>query len=181
MDGTQGTQLDLHAAIRALWRRRWVFLGVFVSIPVAVLVISLLVPKTYEAYSLIRTQSTTLEVPGLTSDTLTAVGEEALLVDTEKIREAAAEELGESSSQADSLSIQADPVTTSDDVETDLLTADRAGRDRESRRRGRQRIRDRRGQGAHRRAGGRDRPHDRRAARAVRPGAAPPQRPPGWI
>jgi len=121
MDGTQGTELDFRAAIHALWRRRWVFLGVFVSIPVAVLVISLLVSKTYEASSLIRTQGTTLEVPGLTSETLTAIGEEALLVDTEKVREAAAEELGGSSSQAGSLSIEADPVTTSGGQETDLL------------------------------------------------------------
>jgi polysaccharide biosynthesis transport protein len=121
MDGTQGTQLDLRAALRALWRRRWVFLGVLVSIPVAVLVISLLVPKTYEAESLIRTQGSTLEAPGLTDDTLTAIGEEALLVNTEKIREAAAEELGGSSSQASSLSIRAAPVTTSGGQDTDLL------------------------------------------------------------
>ena len=77
----------------------------------------MLVPKTYEASSLIRTQDTTLTVPGLSS--LNPIGEEALLVDTEKIAKAAAEELGQPSSQIEG--IQAEPITTSDGVETGLL------------------------------------------------------------
>ena len=123
MERSPGAQPDLRSAINVLWRRKWLFLAVFVSIPVAVYVISSLVPKTYTTYSLIATHTSSTEVPGLSSGTLESVGSEALLVETTTLTKAAAEEMGLPESQAGSLSgsIRADPVTTSTGAETDLI------------------------------------------------------------
>ena len=54
MERNVRAQPDLRSLLAALWRRKWLFLGIFVSIPVAVYLISTLVPKTYEASALIR-------------------------------------------------------------------------------------------------------------------------------
>jgi polysaccharide biosynthesis transport protein len=135
MEGSSGTQLDPRSLFQALWRRKWLFLAIFLSIPAAVYLISTQVPKTYEASALIRTQTSNLEVPGVASPSLSSTGSEALLVDTQKVAKAAAREMEWPPSRAGSLagSVQADPVTTSSGGETDLLqitaqadTADRA-------------------------------------------------------
>jgi succinoglycan biosynthesis transport protein ExoP len=118
MEGSPGGQLDPRSLIQALWRRKWLFLGIFVSIPVAVYLISIQVPKTYEASALIRTQTTAFEVPGVASGSFSSIGSESLLVDTQRVAEAAAKELGRSSLGG---SVQAEPITTSAGAETDLM------------------------------------------------------------
>jgi polysaccharide biosynthesis transport protein len=119
MEGSPGGQLDPRSLIQALWRRKWLFLGIFVSIPVAVYLISIQVTKTYEASALIRTQTTAFEVPGVASDTFSSTGSESLLVDTRRVAETAARELGRSGSLGGS--VQAEPVTTAAGGETDLM------------------------------------------------------------
>ncbi len=168
MERSAGAQPDLRSAINVLWRRKWLFLAVFVSIPVAVYVISSLVPKTYETYSLIATHTSSTEVPGLSSGTLESVGSEALLVETTTLTKAAAKEMGLPESQAGSLSgsIRADPVTTSTGAETDLHPAHGPCGLGQSRRSDCQRVRGRHRQGADRRQSEADRPRQASAAGA---------------
>ena len=49
-------QGDLRSHIRALWRRKWLFLAIVISIPAAVYAISSLVTKTYEASATVKIQ-----------------------------------------------------------------------------------------------------------------------------
>lgn len=123
MEGGPGPQLDPRSLIQALWRSKWLFLGIFVSIPVAVYLISTQVTKTYEASALIRAQTTTLEVPGVATGSFSSIGSESLLVDTERVANAAAKELEGPEARAGSLagSVRAEPVTTAAGGETDLL------------------------------------------------------------
>ena len=118
MERTPGAQPDLRSALEALWRRRWLFFGIFLTIPIAVYLVSTLLPKTYEAYALIRTQTTTLQIPGLATSSLNPIGSEALLVDTSRITKAAAEEFEMPGALG---SMRADPVTTSSGADTDLI------------------------------------------------------------
>ncbi|MGH2950836.1 MAG: polysaccharide biosynthesis tyrosine autokinase [Solirubrobacterales bacterium] len=115
-------QPDLRSLIQALWRRRWLFLGIVVSIPVAVYLISNLVPKTFEASSLVRLRAVSTDVAALTTPSATTVDTEALLIDTEKVAQEAAEELrGKESAGSVSESIETAPLTNAAGGTTDLL------------------------------------------------------------
>jgi succinoglycan biosynthesis transport protein ExoP len=127
MDSTQagnvGPQADIRSVLDALWRRKWLFLSIFITIPAVVYVISSTATKTYEAFALIQTNTTTLNVAGLPSSSLSSIGSEALLIDTNRIGRAAAKNLGEPPSQGVALTkaVRGDPVTTSTGGETDLI------------------------------------------------------------
>ena len=123
MDGTSGPQVDPRSLFTALWRNKWLFLGIFVSIPAAVYLISTQVPKTYETSALIRTQTTTLQVPGVAGSSLSTIGSEPQLINSPRVAEAAARELERRGSRAgiSAGSVRADPLTTSTGAQTDLL------------------------------------------------------------
>ena len=104
--------------IDALWRRRWLFLGIFVSIPVVVYVVSTRVLEKYETYSMISTSTPTYDVPGVAGGAFSTIGAEALLVDSDEVKDAAAEELGGGSIGG---SVEAEPLTTSDGATTGLV------------------------------------------------------------
>jgi polysaccharide biosynthesis transport protein len=110
MERSQGARPGLRTAIDALWRRRWLFLGIFVSIPVVVYVISTRVLEKYETFSMITTSTPTSDVPGVAGGAFSTIGSEALLVDSDEVRDAAAEELGGGSIGG---SVEAEPLTTS--------------------------------------------------------------------
>lgn len=119
----QREQGDLRSLLRALWRRKWLFLAVLFLIPGAVFAISSLVPKTFESTTLIRVKTPSLDIPALGSGSLSAVETEALLFETQTTAEEAAKELGLPASQAGSLigSIRVAPVATSSGGVTELV------------------------------------------------------------
>lgn len=123
MESAGREQTDIRAMLQALWRRRWLFLAIVVSIPTAVFVISNLVPKSYEATALIRLKSPSIDVPALGAGSLSAVETEALLFETETTAKAAARELGLPESQAGSLigSVVVAPVATASGSVTELV------------------------------------------------------------
>ena len=123
MDGTSGPQVDPRSLLTALWRNKWLFLGIFVSIPAAVYLISTQVPKTYETSAMIRTQTTALQVPGIAGSSLSTIGSEPQLISSPRVAEAAARELERRGSRAgiSAGSVRADPLTTSTGAQTDLL------------------------------------------------------------
>jgi capsular polysaccharide biosynthesis protein len=110
MERSQGARPGLRTAIDALWRRRWLFLGIFVSIPVVVYVVSTRVLEKYETFSMITTSTPTSDVPGVAGGAFSTIGSEALLVDSDQVKDAAAEELGGGSIGG---SVEAEPLTTS--------------------------------------------------------------------
>jgi capsular polysaccharide biosynthesis protein len=118
MERSQGARPGLRTVINALWRRRWLFLGIFVPIPVLVYVVSTQVLEKYETYSVISTSTPTSDVPGVASDAFSTIGAEALLVETDEVKDAAAEELGGGSIGG---SVEAEPVTTSREATTGLV------------------------------------------------------------
>ena len=65
MERSPGAQPDLRSVLDALWRRRWLFLGILVSIPVVVYVVSTRLVDTYQARAIISTSTTTYSVPGV--------------------------------------------------------------------------------------------------------------------
>ena len=109
--------------IRTLWRRKWLFVGILVSIPVAVYVISNLVPKTFEATTLIRVKAASADIPALGSGSLSTTETEALLFETERVAKEAAQELDRPASQGGSLigSVRVAPVATSSGGVTELV------------------------------------------------------------
>jgi capsular exopolysaccharide synthesis family protein len=117
MERSQGAQPDLRSVLDALWRRRWLFLGILVSIPVIVYVVSTQIVAKYEAFSIVSTSSTTFQVPGVSEGPLSSVGSEDLLVQSEKVKEAAAEKLGGSVGG----SVDANPLTSSGGATTGLI------------------------------------------------------------
>ena len=123
MEGTSGPQVDPRSLLTALWRNRWLFLGIFVSIPAAVYLISTQVPKTYETSAMIRTQTTALQVPGIAGSSLSTIGSEPLLISSPRVAQAAARVLERRGSRAgiSAGSVRADPLTTSTGAQTDLL------------------------------------------------------------
>jgi len=121
--GSTGPQADIRSVLGALWRRKWLFLSIFITIPAVVYVISSTATKTYEAFALLQTSTTTLNVAGLPSSSLSTIGSEALLIDTNRIGRAAAKKLGEPPSQGVALTnaVRGDAVTTSTGGETNLI------------------------------------------------------------
>ena len=100
MERSPGAQPDLRSVLDALWRRRWLFLGILVSIPVVVYVVSTRLVDKYETHAIISSSATTYEVPGVAGGALSSFGSEELLVESQKVQDAAAEELGGSPSVA---------------------------------------------------------------------------------
>jgi capsular exopolysaccharide synthesis family protein len=117
MERSQGAQPDLRSVVDALWRRRWLFLGILVSIPVVVYLISTQIAAKYETYSILSTAVQDFDVPGVSSGPLSTFGSEDVLINSQRVREAAAEELGGSIGG----SIDAEPITTSAGATTGLL------------------------------------------------------------
>jgi capsular exopolysaccharide synthesis family protein len=118
-------QPDLLSLLKALWRRKWLFLGIVVLIPAAVYAISITIPKTYEAEALIRVQPTAVTLPTTAPGTPTGINTEALLVESEETAEEAAKELGEPTSKAGELSDKIDatpPEAAGGTPATDLLS-----------------------------------------------------------
>ena len=64
MERSPGAQPDLRSVLDALWRRRWLFLGILVSIPVVVYVVSTRLVDTYETRAIISTSTPTYERAG---------------------------------------------------------------------------------------------------------------------
>jgi capsular exopolysaccharide synthesis family protein len=117
MERSPGAQPDLRSVLDALWRRRWLFLGILVSIPAVVYLVSTRIADTYQAYSIISTSTPTYDVAQVSGGAFSSFGSEELLVDSQKIQDAAAEELGGSPGG----SVKTEPVTTSDGAETGFL------------------------------------------------------------
>jgi capsular exopolysaccharide synthesis family protein len=114
-------QPDLLSLIKALWRRKWLFLGIVVSIPAIVYVISTRITETYETSALIRVQPT--NVNPAAPPNLAPIDSEALLVESEAVERVAAKELGQRDSVGDLADkIEAEPFTPpSGTASTDLL------------------------------------------------------------
>ncbi len=79
--------------MHALWRRKWLFLVILVSIPVAVYLISTHISKTYQATALVRVQTVTTDVP-VVGQGLFDISTESLLVSSQHVAKEAAHELG---------------------------------------------------------------------------------------
>jgi capsular exopolysaccharide synthesis family protein len=94
MDHSAGAQPDLRSVLDALWRRRWLFLGIFVSIPVVVYVVSTRIAEKWEASAIISSSTPTIDPAVVAGGALSATGSEDLLVITPKVKDAAAAELG---------------------------------------------------------------------------------------
>jgi capsular exopolysaccharide synthesis family protein len=113
---------DLRSLLRSLWRRKWLFLAILVSLPAAVYVISNLVTKTYEASALVRLEAVRTDVASLQTATVTDIDTEALLLNTEKVAETAATELeGRASAAEIGAAVRTEPLTTDAGSATDLL------------------------------------------------------------
>jgi capsular exopolysaccharide synthesis family protein len=113
---------DLRSLLHSLWRRKWLFLGILISIPAAVYVISTLVTKTYEASTLVRLEAVRTDITSLSTPTIASVDTEALLLPTGKVAEQAARELGGSQSPDEiSAAVRTEPLTTGSGQSTDLL------------------------------------------------------------
>jgi polysaccharide biosynthesis transport protein len=134
MEPTIREQPDLRSLLATLWRRKWTFLGIFVSIPVLVFIASSLLAKTYEATALMRIKTPTLEITSIAPDSLSAVETEALLAKTEQVGKEAARQLDLPTDAADSLlgAVRVEPVESTSGTVTELvrLTAsdEQAGR-----------------------------------------------------
>jgi succinoglycan biosynthesis transport protein ExoP len=118
MERSQGARPALQTAIGVLWRRRWLFLGILVSIPVVVYVVSTRLEEKYETFSMVTTSIPTYDVPGVAGGAFSAIGSEELLVESEEVKDAAAEELGGRSIDG---SVEAELLTTSREAATGLL------------------------------------------------------------
>ena len=113
---------DLRSLLRTLWRRKWLFAAILISIPAAVFVISNLVTKTYEASALVRLEAVRTDVASLSTPTVTDIDTEALLLNTEKVQETAASALGGGSSGgAIGAAVRTEPLVTDSGGATDLL------------------------------------------------------------
>ena len=117
MERSAGAQPDLRSVLNALWRRRWLFLSIFISIPVVVYVVSTRIVDTYETYSIISTSTPSFDVPGVSGGSLSALGSENLIIKSDRVKKAAEDELGGSIGG----SIKAEPLTTSGGSTTGLL------------------------------------------------------------
>ena len=117
MERSAGAQPDLRSVLDALWRRRWLFLGILVSIPVVVYLVSSRLVDKYQARAIITSATTTYEVAGVTGGALSSFGSEELLIRSQKVQDAAAEELGGSPRG----SVDVAPLTTSDGNDTSFL------------------------------------------------------------
>jgi capsular exopolysaccharide synthesis family protein len=126
MEPTPREPTDLRSLLVSLWRRKWLFLAIFVSIPVAVYVVSSLIPKTYEATAVVKVQASDVNLTTLTP-TASSLATESLLLTTPEVERRAAAELG---GPLDA-SVQTEPVTTVTGATTDLflLTAEAEGAD----------------------------------------------------
>jgi capsular exopolysaccharide synthesis family protein len=105
-------QADLRSHIHALWRRKWLFLAIVISIPAVVFVISNLVTKTYEASATIKIQPVGVTVPGITAP-VTDPSTQALFIVNSKTSRVAVEKLNEPASKAESINVTAEPVVSS--------------------------------------------------------------------
>jgi len=105
-------QADLRSSVNALWRRKWLFLAIVISIPAVVYVISSLVTKTYEASTTVKIQPVSLSIPGISAP-VTDPSTQALFIVTPKTSQVAVKKLGESPSKAGSLNVTAEPIVSS--------------------------------------------------------------------
>jgi capsular exopolysaccharide synthesis family protein len=117
MERSPGAQPDLRSVVDALWRRRWLFLGILVSIPVVVYLVSTRIVEKYETDAIVSTAVQQFEVPGVSTGALSSSGSEEVLINSEEVKAAAAEELGGSVGG----SIAAEPLTTTGGTTTGLL------------------------------------------------------------
>ena len=83
-----GAQPDLRSVLDALWRRRWLFLGILVSIPVVVYVVSTRLVDTYQTHAIISSSAHDVRGGGGTGGALSSFGSEELLVDSQKVQDA---------------------------------------------------------------------------------------------
>jgi capsular exopolysaccharide synthesis family protein len=104
-------QADLRSHIHALWRRKWLFLAIVISIPAVVYVISSLVTKTYEASATVKIQPASLSIPGFSAP-VTDPSTQALFIITHKTSQIALKKLDEPPSDAQSLNVTAEPVVS---------------------------------------------------------------------
>ncbi|MDQ3571807.1 MAG: hypothetical protein M3383_02970, partial [Actinomycetota bacterium] len=116
-------QPDLRSLLRALWRRKFLFLGILLTIPIVVYVISTQIPKTFEATTLLRIKAPTIDLSTLAPGTISTLETEALLAETEQVAKEAAKELGLPPSGAASLrgSVRVEPVSAASGGVTELI------------------------------------------------------------
>jgi capsular exopolysaccharide synthesis family protein len=117
MEQQQGEQTDLRSVIKVLWRRKWLLLGIIVSIPVLVYAVSTQISKTYEATTLLRLKTTNVEVSGQTSFGTSPLSTASTLIGTTNVREETARELGRQP-EGD---VSATPIEGASGELTDLL------------------------------------------------------------
>jgi capsular exopolysaccharide synthesis family protein len=113
---------DLRSLLRSLWRRKWLFLAILISIPAAVYAISSLVTKSYEASALVRLEAVRTDITALTTPTATDVEGEAVLLNTRRVAESASKAL-DGRVTADSIggAVRTAPLSTGSGQATDLL------------------------------------------------------------
>jgi capsular exopolysaccharide synthesis family protein len=111
MEARSGEKTELRSLLRALWRRKWLFAVIAITIPAAVYAISTQVAETYRANALIRVQSTaaptTLGQPAATIDDIDTL---IALIGTDKVANEAASEFGRPVSSVNA-SVEATPIT----------------------------------------------------------------------
>jgi tyrosine-protein kinase len=111
--------------IRALWRRKWLFLAFVVVIPAAVYAISTQVAKTYQASTLLRLETTIVEtsIGGQPAFGADAIDTAVTLIQTDRVANEAARELGRPLGSVDG-SVQASPIVGTSGSTTGLLSID---------------------------------------------------------
>jgi succinoglycan biosynthesis transport protein ExoP len=121
MDSARGEQPDLRSLIQALWRRKWLFLAFVVVIPAAVFAASTQVAKTYQATTLLRLETTTLDSSGQPSFGTDAIDTAVTLIKTDRVANEAARELGKPIASING-SVEASPIVGTSGSNTGLLS-----------------------------------------------------------
>ena len=111
---------------RALWRRKWLFLAIVISIPAAVYAISSLVTKTYEASATVKIQPASLTMPGISPAGHRSLHAGALHRQPQDVQGGTAKKLEGPASNAGSVNVTAQPIVSESTGTTSsfyLLTA----------------------------------------------------------
>jgi polysaccharide biosynthesis transport protein len=125
MDSSRGEQSDLRSLIKALWRRKWLFLAFVVVLPAAVFAASTQVAKTYQATTLLRLETTTLDssISGQPTFGTDAIDTAVTLIKTDRVANEAARELGKPIASVNG-SVEASPIVGTSGSNTGLLSID---------------------------------------------------------
>lgn len=125
MDGGGTEQVDLRPYLQAFWRRKWLFLAVFLSLPALVYAVSTQIEKTYEAEVTLQVRATSVDAPlfsdqvSVSSSSLAAATE---LITTTAVARQAQSELGGGGNPRALLSqIEVAPLPTASGESSDLL------------------------------------------------------------